>query len=81
MQTGQCTKTSNADDKREVCLIMWINLAAATAYFYFNWRYFSLVGAVHRQPRYAKFWIIGAFFLNYAMFYICSTMEMYFYPY
>lgn len=54
---------------------MWINLAAAAAYFYFNWRYFGLVDAVHRRPRYAKLRIMGAFLLNYAMFFACSMLE------
>lgn len=54
---------------------MWINLAAAAAYFYFNWRYFALVNAVQRRPRYAKLRVVGAFLLNYAMFYLCSWME------
>lgn len=54
---------------------MWINLAAAAAYFYFNWRYFALVDAAQQRPRYAKLRVVGAFLLNYAMFYLCSLME------
>lgn len=54
---------------------MWINLAAAAAYFYFNWRYFALVNISQQRPKYAIFRVTGAFLLNYAMFYLCSTLE------
>ena len=54
---------------------MLVNIAAAAAYFYFNWRYFRLVTIVLARPRMEKLPVIGAFLLNYALFYVCSVLE------
>ena len=54
---------------------MWINLAAAAAYFYFNWRYFALASAVLQQPRMSKRLVLTSFFLNYTLFFVCSMLE------
>lgn len=53
-----------------------INLAAATAYFYFNWRYFAWTSAVLRLPRRRNLPVVGAFFLNYGLFVLCSILEL-----
>lgn len=50
-------------------------LSAAAAYFYFNWRYFSLVSVVLQKPRVSKLVIVWTFMLNYGLFVVCGMQE------
>lgn len=52
------------------------NLIVAMAYFYFNYRYFALASAMLQRPHVPKRFVVGTFFLNYALFYICSILEL-----
>lgn len=52
-----------------------ISLIAAAAYYYFNWRYFKLVSVMLAAPRMKKLPVLGAFLLNYGLFYVCSILE------
>lgn len=54
---------------------MWMNLSAAAAYFYFNWRYFALVAAALGRTRLPRVLMAAAFLMNYSLFVICSLLE------
>lgn len=52
------------------------NLIVALAYFYFHYRYFALVAATLQRPNMAGGLVVGTFFLNYALFFVCSMLEL-----
>ena len=54
---------------------MLVNLTVAAAYFYFNWRYFTLVTAATQRTHMAKLPVVGAFLINYILFFLCSALE------
>lgn len=54
---------------------LFINFFTPLCYFYFNWKYFSFVTASLQILRIKKGITIAAFFVNYALFWICSILE------
>lgn len=55
---------------------MLLNIIVAMSYFYFNWRYFKLSSVVLRFPSLSKAFVAATFLGNYAMFYICSMLQL-----
>lgn len=46
------------------------------AYYFFNWSYFRLVGALRGFVKQRVGWITGTFVLNYMLFVVCSLAEL-----
>lgn len=55
---------------------MMMNLIVAAAYFYFHYRYFALVSVTLQRPHLGRLLVAGTFLLNYALFYLCSILEL-----
>lgn len=55
----------------------WIELLlSAATYLYFHWSYFSLIGTIDPESKIKKAPLIGSFFFIYALFSVCSIMEL-----
>lgn len=52
------------------------NLLVSIAYFYFHHSYFFMTAATLQKSRMRKLPLIGTFFINYLIFYICSIQEL-----
>lgn len=52
------------------------NLMVAAAYFYFHYRYFAMATVTLERPHMPKRLMAGAFLLNYALFIVCSILEL-----
>lgn len=59
----------NLDDWMELLL-------TATAYLYFHWSYFSLIGKINLEAQIKRIPLIGSFLFIYAIFSVCSFMEL-----
>lgn len=55
---------------------MILHLVISAAYLYFHCRYFMLIDATFERSKSSRLWVIITFFLNYALFYICSILQL-----